>query len=121
EDWGEHEHRLHAKVAPVRAREYSIPVFRLASSGISQFVDRHGRVVATAPHPGPGERLIGRLPVGAAGRLPLDRYAALPAVVAMALVAGYLGLCRVREFARAGFGAERAAQTSVERAAPKKN
>jgi apolipoprotein N-acyltransferase len=114
EDWGEHEHRLHAKVAPVRAREYGIPIFRLASSGISQLVDRHGQVIVTAPYPGPGERLTGRLPVGAAGRLPLDRYLALPAVVAMALLAGYLGLCRGREFIRARFGAGRAARTNVE-------
>jgi len=97
EDWGEHEHRLHAKVAPVRAREYGIPIIRLASSGISQLVDSHGRVTGTAPYPGSGERVVGRLSVGAAGRLPLDRYVALPAVVAVALLAGYLGLCRVRE------------------------
>src|SRR5262245_6045286 len=105
EDWGEHEHRLHDQVAPVRAGEYGIPIFRLASSGISQLVDSHGRVNAPAPYPGQGERLIGRLPVGKAGRLPFDRFAALPAVVAMALLAGYLGLCRVREFAHARFGA----------------
>jgi apolipoprotein N-acyltransferase len=114
EDWGEHEHRLHAKVAPVRAREYGIPIFRLASSGISQLIDRRGRVIATAPYPGPGDRLIGRLPAGAAGRLPLDRYVALPAVVATAILAGYLGLCRVRELARSRHRAERAARMSVE-------
>ncbi|MFO1499391.1 MAG: nitrilase-related carbon-nitrogen hydrolase [Verrucomicrobiota bacterium] len=30
-DWGEHEHHLHARVAPVRAAEYGIPIFRVAS------------------------------------------------------------------------------------------
>jgi apolipoprotein N-acyltransferase len=114
EDWGEHEHRLHAKVAPVRAREYGTPIFRLASSGISQLVDRQGRVIATAPYPGQGERLIGRLPVGAAGRLPLDRYVALPAVIAAAMLVTYLGLCRVCECARARPGAERAATATGE-------
>jgi hypothetical protein len=58
-------------------------VFRLASSGISQYVDRHGEVVASAPFPGQGERLKGRLILGAPGSLPLDRYVALPAVVAV--------------------------------------
>jgi apolipoprotein N-acyltransferase len=83
ESWGEHEHRLHSKIAAVRAREYEVPVFRLASSGISQYVDRHGEVVASAPFPGQGERLKGRLILGAPGSLPLDRYVALPAVVAV--------------------------------------
>src|SRR5579863_4086976 len=32
QDWGAAEHRLHARIAPVRAREYGIPIFRLASS-----------------------------------------------------------------------------------------
>src|SRR6202012_354920 len=38
EEWGRHEHKLHALVAPVRAAEYGVPIFRLASSGISQAV-----------------------------------------------------------------------------------
>ena len=42
-DWGRHQHELHARVAPVRAAEYGIPIFRLASSGISQGVNRPGR------------------------------------------------------------------------------
>jgi len=96
EDWGEHEHRLHGKVAPVRAREYGIPIFRLASSGISQLVDRNGRVTATAPYPGPGERLTGRLQLGTAGRLPIDRYLALPAVIAVATLIAWLAIFRIR-------------------------
>lgn len=82
EEWGEHEHILHARVASVRAREYGVPVMRLASSGISQLVDREGRVIASAPFPGHGERLAGVLPTGRTGRLPPDRYLALPAVAA---------------------------------------
>src|SRR5215469_12507991 len=38
-DWGKRQHQLHALVAPVRAAEYGLPIFRLASSGISQAVD----------------------------------------------------------------------------------
>jgi apolipoprotein N-acyltransferase len=87
EDWGEHEHRLHAKVAPIRAREYGVPIFRLASSGISQLVDRRGRLIASAPFPGQRERLSGRLTLGMRGKLPLDRYLAPPAV---AVVTGLL-------------------------------
>ena len=35
-EWGAHQHRLNARIAPIRAAEYGIPIFRLASSGISQ-------------------------------------------------------------------------------------
>lgn len=96
EDWGDHEHRLHAKVAPVRAREYGIPIFRLGSSGISQLVDRDGSVVASAPFPGQGQRLKGRLQFAQPGRLPVDRYLALPAVGAVIGLLGWLGFCRLR-------------------------
>lgn len=97
QDWGEAEHRLHSRIAPVRAREYGIPIFRLASSGISQLVDSQGRVIASAPYPGQGHRLEGRLMIGKAGRLPIDRFLALPAVVAVGALLIYLALCRFRE------------------------
>ncbi len=45
-DWGRHQHELHSRVAPVRAAEYGIPIFRVASSGISQAVNGSGNVVA---------------------------------------------------------------------------
>jgi apolipoprotein N-acyltransferase len=95
EDWGEHEHRLHARIGPLRAREYGIPIFRVASSGISQVVDRSGAVTATAPFPGQGERVVGRLHIGPPGRLPWDRYLALPAVVAVAGLLVYLSVRRL--------------------------
>ena len=97
EDWGEPEHRLHARVAPVRAREYGIPIFRLASSGISQLVDSRGRVVVSAPFPGQGQRLAGRLALRNAGRLPIDRHLAMPAVVAVGGLLIYLAFCRIRD------------------------
>jgi apolipoprotein N-acyltransferase len=95
-DWGEHEHRLHSKIAAVRAREYGVPIFRLASSGISQLVDRHGRVIASAPFPGQGKRLTGRLALGDAGKLPVDRYLAIPAVAAAGILILFLALDSVR-------------------------
>ncbi len=72
-DWGKRQHELHALVAPVRAAEYGLPIFRLASSGISQAVDRHGRVVAQASFPGEKEILFAQLPLSKAGSLPVDR------------------------------------------------
>jgi apolipoprotein N-acyltransferase len=112
EEWGAHEHRLHAKVAPVRAREYRIPIFRLGSSGISQLVDRRGRVTAAAPFPGPGARLAGRLTMSAPGTLPVDRYLGLPAVVTVALLASYLILSRMSDISRTRFGAKPSPGTS---------
>jgi apolipoprotein N-acyltransferase len=74
ESWGRHEHELHTRVAPVRAAEYGIPIFRLASSGISQVVDWDGKVIAQAPFPGNVEILSAKLRLPMHGSLPLDRY-----------------------------------------------
>jgi apolipoprotein N-acyltransferase len=73
-EWGKRQHELHARVAPVRAAEYGIPVFRVASSGISQLIDARARVVASAPCPGEGAMLGGWLQMCGAGHLPLDRW-----------------------------------------------
>ena len=54
-DWGQHQHELHARVAPMRAAEYGIPIFRVASSGISQGAGRSGHVQSSASFPGDGE------------------------------------------------------------------
>jgi apolipoprotein N-acyltransferase len=75
-DWGEAQHRLHARVAPVRAAEYEIPIFRVASSGISQLVDGRGNQLATAPCPGEAAILAGSLELRSPGRLPWDRWLA---------------------------------------------
>jgi len=93
--WGEHEHVLHTKVAPVRAREYGLAIYRLASSGISQLVHPDGSVVATAPFPGRYERIAGVLPIAKAGRLPLDRYLVVPAQIALIGLLLYLLKCRI--------------------------
>lgn len=91
-DWGEQQHKLHARVAPMRAAEYGIPIFRVASSGISQIVSRTGRVLASASFPGDGEIIGGQLPLNAKPRLPFDRWFA-PAgvgIAALALIASLI-------------------------------
>jgi apolipoprotein N-acyltransferase len=85
-DWGRAQHELHARIAPIRATEYGFPIFRVASSGISQLVDRSGRVMATAPCPGDGAIVAGTLEMRGVGRRPLDRWLAPFAVGATALV-----------------------------------
>jgi len=76
QEWGRHEHELHARVAPVRAAEYGIPIFRLASSGISQAVSWDGEVIAQAPFPGSDDIIAAELPLLSKGSVPLDRYLA---------------------------------------------
>ena len=58
-EWGEYQHRLHARVAPMRAAEYGLPIFRVASSGISQLVDQRGIVQSSTPFPGENAMLAG--------------------------------------------------------------
>lgn len=73
-EWGAYEHRLHARIAPVRAAEHRLPVLRVASSGISQLIERDGCVTATAPYPGELALLGGTLRLGETGRIPPDRW-----------------------------------------------
>jgi len=90
EYWGRHQHELHTRVAPVRAAEYGIPIFRLASSGISQAVAGDGTVVAQAPMPGNGAFLAATLRLPSHGSLPLDRYLAPVCTALTALVTAAL-------------------------------
>jgi apolipoprotein N-acyltransferase len=75
-DWGSAQHELHSRIAPARATECGLPIFRVASSGISQLVDRSGRVLATAPCPGDAATIAGTLEMRGVGRRPLDRWLA---------------------------------------------
>ena len=77
ETWGQHQHELHARIAPVRAAEYGIPIFRVASSGISQGVEKTGRVQSTAPFPGEGEAIFFGAHIGGKGSVPPDRLLAM--------------------------------------------
>ncbi|MHC4924362.1 MAG: nitrilase-related carbon-nitrogen hydrolase [Planctomycetota bacterium] len=97
QSWGEYQHRLHARVAPLRAREYGVPVVRVASSGISQIVDRHGRVVASAPFPGIGESIAGAVVPGAPATLPPGRPVARLSVAVMLLWLAVATLLAVRD------------------------
>jgi apolipoprotein N-acyltransferase len=72
-EWGRHQHELHSRVAPVRAAEYGIPIFRLASSGISQAVDGQGNVVAQTAFGKEDEILYAQLRVPSYNHLPPDR------------------------------------------------
>jgi apolipoprotein N-acyltransferase len=73
ETWGQHQHELHARIAPVRAAEYGIPIFRVASSGISQGVNRLGLVRSRAHFPGEGEGIFFGATIGGKGSVPPDR------------------------------------------------
>jgi apolipoprotein N-acyltransferase len=94
-DWGRHQHELHARVAPTRAAEYSVPIFRLASSGISQCVDSAGRVLAAAPAPGDGAIISSTLNLAKAGTLPLDRFLAPLAVAIDSLLIVWLAFLSI--------------------------
>ena len=96
-DWGERQHELHAMVAPVRAAEYRIPIFRVASSGISQAVNFRGRVLATAPFAGEGKTLFATIQLPNKGSLPLDRYLAPVAVAITGIVLLWLNVGKLRK------------------------
>jgi apolipoprotein N-acyltransferase len=102
--WGRGQHQLHALIAPARATEYGLPIFRLASSGISQLVDRTGRVLAAAPYPGKGAMLAGTLETQGKGRRPLDRWLAPLAVGVTVLLSAWFLIQACSRLAR-GTGA----------------
>ena len=74
--WGERQHWLHARVPPIRAAEYQLPLFRLASSGVSMAIDSQGVVLDQTAVPGQGTILLSRLHLSSRGRLPMDRWLA---------------------------------------------
>ena len=96
-DWGRHQHELHALVAPVRAAEYGIPIFRLASSGISQAVAGGFYVVAKTSFPGNGDVLSAKLRLPMSGSLPPDRYFAPFCVAVTAAILILLAVLSLRE------------------------
>ncbi|MCW5556789.1 MAG: hypothetical protein KIT22_02950 [Verrucomicrobiae bacterium] len=92
EHWGEYQHRLNARMARLRSAEYGLPVFRVASSGISQLMDAGGRELATAPCPGPGAEIAGTLRLASARSwLPLDHWLAPACAWGLLGVIGALG------------------------------
>ena len=100
-DWGEAQHRLHSRVAPVRAAEHGLPIIRLASSGISQWVDERGVVRASAPFPGEESMLAAELRLVEKGSCPIDRVLAPAATALTALVAAWMAaLAAKKQFLR---------------------
>lgn len=97
--WGEYERRmLHGRLAPVRSAEYGIPTFGVWSSGVSQLVDRRGRVIATAGYPGQGAMLAGSFDLRDPGSIPPDRLPALACMILTGLL--IMCLCSLRLVAR---------------------
>jgi apolipoprotein N-acyltransferase len=86
EDWGRYEYALHARVAPVRAAEYGIPIFRLTSSGISQAITGEGRVIAQTSFGTSMEIIPMQFKLPVYGSLPLDRWLAPVCTVITAIV-----------------------------------
>jgi apolipoprotein N-acyltransferase len=85
-EWGLQQHELHARVAPVRAAEYGVPLFRLASSGFSQALDPHGRVLERTRFAAEWASISQRMILAKPGSLPLDRWLAPLCVVISAAV-----------------------------------
>lgn len=97
ENWGQHEHELHSRVAPVRAAEYGLPIFRVASSGISQAVTADGKVVAKTSVPDNGRIFSAQLWLPASGSLPMDRFLAPFCVIATGSMIAILLLLNWKE------------------------
>lgn len=74
--WGAYQHALHARIAPTRAVEYGLPIVRIASSGISQGVDRTGCVTTSSPFSEETKFIHGTMQIGGLGSLPIDRFVA---------------------------------------------
>jgi apolipoprotein N-acyltransferase len=75
-DWGKHQHLLHSRIAPMRAAEYEVPIFRVASSGVSQLIDGYGRSLSCAAIGAEGATIAGKLELPPRGTLPTDRWLA---------------------------------------------
>jgi len=75
-EWGAYQHALHARVPNVRAAEHGIPIFRIASSGVSQLVNAQGITQTSVPFPGDEKIIGGEMILGRPGRLPPDRWIA---------------------------------------------
>ncbi|MEO7297545.1 MAG: nitrilase-related carbon-nitrogen hydrolase [Verrucomicrobiota bacterium] len=96
-DWGKHQHELHARVAPTRAAEYGVPIFRVCSSGISQLINAQGEVEASALFPGDEAMLDGTMRLSGRGNLPLDYWLAPFASIFTGILALWLGLASFKK------------------------
>jgi apolipoprotein N-acyltransferase len=99
-EWGEHEHNLHARIAPARAMEYHIDILRVASSGVTQCVSGRYGGTKSIPYPEQGITMTASLHTRYPGRLPPDRYLAPVCVVATGLVVVMLLAQKVSKWRR---------------------
>ncbi len=72
--WGESQHRLHARIAPMRAAEYGVPILRVGACGISQAVRDDGSVQANTEFPGEHATISALISPSQESRIPWDRY-----------------------------------------------
>jgi apolipoprotein N-acyltransferase len=96
-EWGAAQHLMHGRVAPARAAEYAVPIFRVCSSGISQVIDATGRVVSSAPFPGEKAMLAGEMTLPDHGRIPSDRWLARLSVAVTAALIVWLAVGAFRK------------------------
>jgi apolipoprotein N-acyltransferase len=105
--WGIRQHQLHARIAPMRAAEYGVPVFRLCSSGISQFVGPSGQVLESAPFPGQGAIMSASMQLVNRGRMPPDRWLAPASVGITVALSAWLAIdCVRRRFVKSTVAAK---------------
>jgi apolipoprotein N-acyltransferase len=81
----------------MRAAEYALPVFRLCSSGISQYVDPTGKVLASTPFAEEGAVMSAQIQLTTHGQMPPDRWLAKLSVGFTALVAILVSMERARQ------------------------
>lgn len=93
--WGPYQHQLSARLAATRAAEYGVPVFRLASSGVSVAHDHQGHLLAKGSVPGQGEIISTVLYPSDHARHPWDR---LPAKVSTFTAGGLVCLALALSF-----------------------
>jgi apolipoprotein N-acyltransferase len=92
-DWGEHQHRLNARMTVIRSAEHLVPILRVASSGFSQLTsDNFGGLVRETSFPGQGEIITGKLAWRGqqSPSIPFDRPLAPVAVAATAVITIWL-------------------------------
>ena len=85
--WGPYEHALHARIAPMRAAEYNIPIIRATSSGISQIIRPDGTTAASLPYPDQSALMSGELITSHKTHVPPDRTLAPLCTLVAALIA----------------------------------
>lgn len=95
--WGENAHRLSAQLAAVRAAEYGVPLFRVASSGFSRIALPNGKISQEVGVPEQGGIIHGEVTLAGKGRRPLDRWLAWPCVF---LTLGLMLFLAFEEFRR---------------------